>query len=74
MFDYVASRCGIMTLKKAMEKAGDTLPQDVEIHFKYQDHKSAYLCRIYKFYDQYLIGGWRCPGNLIRFPDRDTAA
>lgn len=74
MFDYVASRCGASVLKNAMQKADNTTPQDVDINFKYQGRKVAFLCRIYRFHHQFLIGGWRRPGNLIHFPGNDTAA
>jgi hypothetical protein len=73
LFDYVASKCSLLVLKKAMADAGND-PREVDIHFRYNGKKTRYLCWIYKSFDRYLIGGWRLPENLIHFPNKDTAA
>ncbi|MCD4678053.1 MAG: hypothetical protein K8S18_18975 [Desulfobacula sp.] len=74
LFNYVTSRCGITVLKRAMKKASETIPQDVEINFRHLDKRGRYFCRIYKYNGQYLIGGWKLPQNILYFPHSGTAA
>lgn len=74
LFDYVTSKCAANSLKKAMSKATEKIPSDIEISFKLQQVKIRCFCLIYKSDDRFLIGGWRLPKNLIHFPNNDTAA
>lgn len=74
LFDFVTSKCGIKALKKAMEKATEKIPSDIEISFRLRQGRINSFCRIFKSDDRFLIGGWRLPENLIRFPGNDTAA
>ncbi len=74
LFDYVTSRCATAILKKAMAEASETIPSDIEINFHLPREKIRCFCRIFKSDIQYLIGGWRLPENIVKFPNKNTAA